>query len=50
MTTPSITEITQRLEPVARDPFIEHLTTPPASLVEAGRAADRVQEGAGSDA
>jgi len=50
MTTPSITEITQRLEPVAHDPFIDHLTMPSVSLAEAARAADRVQERAGSDA
>jgi hypothetical protein len=50
MTTPSISEITRRLEPVAHDPFVDRLTVPSASLVEAGRAADRVQERAGSDA
>jgi hypothetical protein len=50
MTTPRITEIIQRLEPVAHDPFIDRLTMPSVSLVGAGRAADRLQETAGSDA
>jgi hypothetical protein len=49
MTTPSIIEITQRREPVAHDPFIDNLTMPSVSPVEARRAAEPVKE-TGSDA
>ena len=50
MTTPLTTEMPQRLEPVAHDPFIDDLTSPVAILwlVEAGRPADQVQQRAGS--
>ena len=50
MTTPLTTEMPQRLEPVAHDPFIDDLARPAASvwLVDAGRSADQVQQRAGS--
>ena len=49
MTTPLTTEMPQRLEPVAHDPFIDDLTGPVAFvwLVEAARPAHQVQETAG---
>ena len=49
MTTPLTTEMPQRLEPVAHDPFIDDLTRPGAFAwpVEAARTADPVQEQAG---
>ncbi len=42
MTTPIATEITRRLEPVARDPFIDHLGTAalPAGAAPQGPAAN----------
>ena len=52
MTTPLTTEMPQRLEPVAHDPFIDDLTGPVAlfCLIEAARPAHQVQETAGSHA
>ena len=49
MTTPLTTEMPQRLEPVAHDPFIDDLTRPVASvwLAEAERPA-QAQAQAGS--
>ena len=49
MTTPLTTEIPQRLEPVAHDPFIDDLTAPAAIVwpVEAVRAAYPVDAKAG---
>jgi hypothetical protein len=50
MTTPKITEIPQRLEPVTHDPFIDDLTALSVPLVAAGASGSRGQERAGSRA
>ena len=50
MTTPLTTEMPQRLEPVAHDPFIDDLACPDLFvwLAGAGRPERQVQEQAGS--
>ena len=47
MTTPTTTEIPQRLEPVIHDPFIDDLTAPSVPLVGAGTAGTRGWERVG---